>query len=312
MNVSSNIIYIDNFSIDNDSRVVGQTIVPCNRIGNSSITIPIEGLNDSLEQIQPLKENIEQLKKEKETMLSRISTLESEYQDAHTQVVYLESQIDYYQGVVSNHLEQINSKDTTISELQKTNSELVQENADLVEANSELVQENADLVEANLNLQEEIPESGRELYRVDLTVNGEVYSIITRPVYSLHDLELVYPADKCGIFIWELKHEEEGIYWYELSYKTIINIDEIEETFETTFNRDGYVLLCVDDGSFFSDTDMILTKIRLQTPIADTFAIEIGNLNVKLNEGADNLISTSSLKFNDPESDGPLVPIVGW
>lgn len=298
MNISTNIIYIDDFSSDNDSRVVGQTIVPCNRIGNSSITIPIEGLNDSLEQIQPLKENIEQLKKEKESMLSRISTLESDYQAEQSKVIELENQVDYYQEEMSGLQQAIKSNETTISTLQNVNSELVQENADLVEA--------------NLNLQEEIPDSGRELYRVDLTVNGEVYSIITRPVYSLVDLELVYPADKCGIFIWELKHEEEGIYWYELSYKTIVNIDEIEETFETTFNRDGYVLLCVDDGSFFSDTDMILTKIRLQTPIADTFAIEIGNLNVKLNEGADNLISTSSLKFNDPESDGPLVPIVGW
>ena len=142
MNITNNIIYINNDENDYFSRKVGQNIIACNKIANKienkTNSIEIEFLSDNLNKIPILENDNKQLSQEKEDLKEQINDLVKQNEhltESADKAVELQQQVN----TLTNEKESLSNE---VSGLQTR----------LVEKDSEIIT----LSNNNSNLQEEV------------------------------------------------------------------------------------------------------------------------------------------------------------
>ena len=340
MNITNNIIYINNDENDYFSRKVGQNIIACNKIANKienkTNSIEIEFLSDNLNKIPILENDNKQLSQEKEDLKEQINDLVKQNEhltesadkavELQQQVNTLTNEKESLSNEVSGLQTRLVEKDSEIITLSNNNSNLEQQVNTLTTEKEELSESNTNLTVTVNSLQQQVNtltaenetlrnETGneqREIYRVDLGFDDATeHSIITRPKFSLESLEFDETLGEQAIWMWNKVKLYGNTYYYELDRYVVSSLEEIRADFEYTLSQDEYVVASTFDTTFIGETKKI-TSLYLSLPIVNNYAFMIPWMDVTISDSTTALLILSSLQFNPAKSDDPYQNIVGW
>lgn len=289
MELTKNIMYIDDNHVGRDSRVVGQTTVACNRLANKTQSIPIEFLSDNLSKVSGLEEQVGKLKDEIEWDNQLLQNAEEVKQRLQNEISNLMSDNQALNVEKSELENDIEKKQETIVTL--TNS-------------IKALQHELESVSVN---------NGTSVSGITLVVNGEEASVTTLTRTNIDQLLYDDSIETQEIWMWVKEMNENNQYYYNLIYKRVSSIEDIRQQFESTLSQDGSVYTSTFSTTFSTGEDFVVTSLTVRLPYQGVFAMSIPMINVNLRTN-DTIVlfTTSSLHFNIPKSDDLFVPEVGW